>query len=323
MAGVADGDRGEYRYDEYRYAPDAGRYRRASHGWLAELDRLAVHEGLPHQRMGTRAIDEDGWFLLDEHGPEELALRSRLLVERPDDVFACLPGAEAACAETLEVVGGWLRDRGHDLSDHPHPLAAAGLSVQDDLCVMERDAAGWRFTAGMLCFPSYWKLHEKLGHTQEVVHGPVPHFATDLAARMNLFFDRLVPGRIVSRRNWGFSRVPLLFAPDVSVPEPPGAGVGVERLWVRSERQTLRRLPRSGAVLFGIRVQLAPIAALAAYPDVCGRLAAAIDGWSPELLESRGGRHGDVPAVSGWLRAAAGRTTTVRHTAQPPEPFES
>ncbi len=293
------------RFDEYRYAPDAERYRTADHTWLIELDQLAVHSGLPHQRMGTRGVDEDAWFVLDLHAPEELEIRARLLAERPEEVFACLPGAEDAAAETLELLSPWLAARGHTVAHHEHPLAAAGLSVQDDLCLMQRDADGWRLTAAMLCFPSYWKLHEKLGHTQEIVHGPVPHFASDLAEKLTRFFDRLAPGRIASRRNWGFSRYPLLFVPDLSLPELPGAGTGVERLWLRSERQTLRRLPQTGAILFGIRVQLAPLGALAAYPEVCRRLVDAIDGWSPELLESRGGRAGDVPAVRDWLQSKA------------------
>jgi hypothetical protein len=49
-----------------------------------------------------------------------------------------------------------------------------------------------------------------------------------------------------------------------------------ERMRLRVERQTLRRLPRSGAIVFTIRVYLTPLAELG--PGEAGRLAAAIRG---------------------------------------------
>src|SRR6267154_4080244 len=49
-----------------------------------------------------------------------------------------------------------------------------------------------------------------------------------------------------------------------------------ERMRLRVERQTLRRLPRSGAIVFTIRVYMTPLAELG--PGEAGRLAAAIRG---------------------------------------------
>jgi len=114
------------------------------------------------------------------------------------------------------------------------------------------------------------------------------------------FFDRLSPDRIVSRRNWGFSAHPLLFAPDQSALRQPDA-FHPDHLWLRSERQTLRRLPATGAILFTIRVQLAPSAALTRLPDLAARLLEAIKDWTPELVESRGGRYGWIDDVTAWL----------------------
>jgi hypothetical protein len=48
----------------------------------------------------------------------------------------------------------------------------------------------------------------------------------------------------------------------------------VDTLWIRSERQTLRRLPASGAILFTIRVQMTPLTALTQRPDRARDLAA-------------------------------------------------
>ena len=55
-----------------------------------------------------------------------------------------------------------------------------------------------------------------------------------------------------------------------------GSGVGddsAQRYW-RVERQTLRRLPRSGAIVFGIRITLHSVQSLAAWPGAQDALAA-------------------------------------------------
>ncbi len=295
--------------DPADYPVDVEAYRRGDHAWLDELDRVTVHVGEPHQRMATRVADDSAWLPPDGHRRRELLLRRRLLDEAEPEVFGALPGSEAPSEETAAMIGGWLADNHPDawaLPDrgHPHPLARAGLAVQEDLCLLQRDVdGGWRFTAAVICFPTYWRLHEKLGRRQEAVHGPVPHYATDLAVKVNRFFDRLVPGRIVARRNWGFAAHPLLFVPDLDALDQRVAST--EDLWIRSERQTLRRLPASDAVLFTIKVQLAPVTALAERPAVAGRLLAAIEGWSPELLASRGSRYGWLDQLPAWLRTVS------------------
>jgi hypothetical protein len=78
---------------------------------------------------------------------------------------------------------------------------------------------------------------------------------------------------------------PSLFAP---LPPAQPQAERPEDLWLRSERQTLRRLPRSGAVLFTIRVQQARFTALAARPDVAAALAARIRAQPAELTEMNG-----------------------------------
>jgi len=60
-------------------------------------------------------------------------------------------------------------------------------------------------------------------------------------------------------------------APRPAPPEPLP-----EKMRLRVERQTLRRLPRSGAIVFTIRVYMTPLTELG--PDEAGRLASAIRG---------------------------------------------
>ena len=57
------------------------------------------------------------------------------------------------------------------------------------------------------------------------------------------------------------------------------------RVRMRVERQTLRRLPRTGAILFTIRVYLTPLEQLVREPDVPGRMASAIRSWPEDVAK--------------------------------------
>lgn len=78
----------------------------------------------------------------------------------------------------------------------------------------------------------------------------------------------------------GFLRMEGAAASDLA-DAPPDVDPALVRL--RVERQTLRRLPRTGAVVFTIRVYLTPLAQLVQEPGVPGRLASAIRSWPEDV----------------------------------------
>jgi hypothetical protein len=264
----------------------------------AWLDELPLEPGPPWLAMGTRHLDASGWLLPDEDRDRDLVRKAVLLEERHAEVFAALstPEVGAASLEVLELV---LEATGQEtVSPDLHPLDAAGRLVQEDLCVLVLRDGAPHLDAASLCFPSYWRLADKLGRPMLDVHGPVAHYADELAAKVDALLTRLRPERPVWRRNWSIHDDPTYFLPD---PTPPRDVDPPEGLWLRSERQTLRRLTRADAVLFTIRTQQVPLAVLAERPDVARRLAAAIDTWSPEMREYKGG-HGALAALT-WLRS--------------------
>jgi hypothetical protein len=57
---------------------------------------------------------------------------------------------------------------------------------------------------------------------------------------------------------------------------------------LRTERQTLRRLPRSGAIVFTIRTYLTPVERFKDEPGVAKRLAGALRGWGDDIGEYKG-----------------------------------
>jgi dimethylamine monooxygenase subunit A len=210
--------------------------------WLDEL-RLEP-SGPPWLNMGLARVDEGAWLLPDERRDAELALRARLLDQRRDHVFQLRPGTDAAAEELHVLVGA--------PAGAFHPLEAAGRSVQEDLCILTRNDVGQLvLSAACVCFPSHWRLGEKMGRPVATIHAPVPHYEDELAARVDGFIERLRPGTVVARRNWTIHELEDLYAPEC----PTHQGVAPADQWLRSERQTLRTLPASGAVVFTIKTQ--------------------------------------------------------------------
>jgi hypothetical protein len=278
-------------------------YRDGVPDWLDEID-FSISDA--HVRMGTHALGDDQWLLTDHLAEPEIALRRRLLREQRDSVFSCSPVAEAAAEETESLIARWLADRSLPVapSEESHPLARAGAIVQEDLCLMVHHHEAWRLEGAVLCFPSLWILSEKLGLPSGEIHAPVPHFDTELSTRVDAFFDRLLAGKPVWRRNFSLWPTLLLWAPVHSFEDrqllQAAFAESAPEWWIRSERQTLRRLPASGAILFTIKVQMTPIASLKARPDRARALADWFD--SPAGAMRRAQLGTMYNGVQAWLR---------------------
>jgi hypothetical protein len=277
-----------------------------SRDWLDELDPATSP---PFVRMGTRALGGGGRLLGGGDVAAQLAEKHRVLAAHHGEVVAALDGTEVPAAELLAAIRAEIDsvDDGAGPAEATglHPIDEAARLVAEDLCLLVERDGGWVLGAGSVCFPSHWRLTDKLGLSLAAVHGPVPDYATDLADRVDRFLDKLRVGRGVWRRNWTIHADPALHAPDVPPPPDPAitrqdAGV---RLWLRSERQTLTRLPRTQAVVFTIRTQQQPLATLAAHPDLRRRMAEAAEAWPGPQVAYRGGEAIRRPLVA-WLRAA-------------------
>jgi hypothetical protein len=252
---------------------------------IPSLPPQAIHlpfvSGPYRMAMDLVTVPETSWFEIDERYPEEMAEKRRLLTTAPDAVFAVTPGSEAARGEALELMvpaltahyPDWFARTESIVRNHLtgeiwdirliDPLDLAGRLVQEDLCLIQNREEGPVFTAASLCFPSRWRLLEKIGKPLAAVHGPVPLYESRLARPVDRFMHHLKPGHIASRVNWSLLDDPALFQPGGKWRIEASADITAEtvgsRVFLRVERQTLRRLPTTGAVLFGIRVHVYPL----------------------------------------------------------------
>ena len=277
--------------------------------------------------MGLKALHLDDWIEVDEDFAGQLAERRRLLDQRRGEVLGALPESAAGQAELLELLlehlpkrfpGHYRRSNGElaelvtgerfDLAAwRAAPLELAGRLVQEDFCLLQRGEPAYRLVAGVLCFPSHWRLADKLGRPLEVIHEPVPGFAGGLAAIVDRFFANLQVARPVWRVNWSLVDTPQLFLPPEhrALRKVIAAENAGEQLWLRVERQTLRRLPRSGDVLFGIRTHLAPLAAAIDRPAAARALAARVREMPPAMAAYKG-IAAIRDALLSWLESRAG-----------------
>ncbi|SIQ39372.1 Protein of unknown function [Rhizobium sp. RU20A] len=237
--------------------------------------------------IGLRQIEPEAWLTPDAELSAYLAEKRRLLATCRETVLLVEEASLPAQRELLDWLASHLEahhggthrregDRIHvagetvDLGTDP-PILAAGLLVQEDFAIMSPSPEGWRLTAAFIAFPSSWSLPEKFGRTMDEIHEPVPGFGagTRNADLVNRMFDRLPADRIVERFNWSINETGALHTPktkaesEAALPRP----FERDRTFIRIERQTLRRLPRSGALVFSIRIHADPFDILERAPD--------------------------------------------------------
>lgn len=244
-----------------------------------------------HFKIGLKPLDLNRWLEPDDRFAEELEERERLQRDHFGQVFHAEPLSRASQQNVLDLVLEFLeqnfpdcwssdsktitdRIRGRvwvreDFADAP--LLLASKLVQDDLVIMTPGETGYRLTAASVCFPSNWDLTEKAGLHLADIHAPVPGLSGRTGQLIDRIFSTLKTGVPAWRINWSIMTHGALFSPspkgrtltvtDMETPET------CQDWYLRVERQTLRRLPGTGDILFVIRIYHDPFRDLAGHPD--------------------------------------------------------
>ncbi|KAI1100216.1 mannosyl transferase [Jackrogersella minutella] len=278
--------------------------------------------------MGLRSLKHADWIELDNHYPRYHADKAQRIKERGHKCCRTAPEAYPAAIELLEELVDYLPARypsmykrtavgidnlwsgeSFDITKQPlpeDPMQICARLVQDDLAIMiERPDSQYYLLAGAVLLAGFWRLEDKYGMVMSEIHtsGDVPQFKEKLEKGMMNFFRRLKPEELVARNNY-FMQVDDSLGWSWSIGSEDSPHVSwntaeknraIEHHYFRSERQSLRRLPKSGGIVFTIRTYFLPITEIVKEDYVPGRLASAVRSWGDDVSRYKGKeRYGEV-----------------------------
>ncbi|MVM29077.1 DUF3445 domain-containing protein [Spirosoma sp. HMF4905] len=242
-------------------------------------------------RMGTAPLQAHELLIeVDDEYRHEIALKRDLLAQDLRYYFQALPATELAQWDVLERVltetakrypqyfsltqtGDQWHWQNNLLAEEFHfifgdagtlpqaPLDWVGRQVQEDLLILSADGTA-ALVAGQLCFPNGWCMDDKIGQTFLGIHRPAPTMVQPTMQAAHKLLEHIPAHRPIWRASWNFKITDQL---DLSTkysagynnelahlaPTLTSSTVG-DQIFIRIERQTFSRLPRSGAILFGI-----------------------------------------------------------------------
>ncbi|PGH07168.1 hypothetical protein GX51_01955 [Blastomyces parvus] len=289
--------------------------------------------------MGLKRLDQHNWLTIDKNYIEQHKLRDALFRTQRSKVLQCLPEARHACEELLNEVATYLCSRYPTVfemdkdavritktgevfclrnpTNDIEPLeVAARLAMEDFSIVLENDSEQSYLAATASLFPVGWCAMERIGYTIAQMHGPVPLWHKEIEFSVNKFampvprsfLSRLAVDSPMERSSYfiqvtkpGESLSSILFQP---------VGLGhrdvtpcSEDIIIRRERQTFRRLSKSGAIVFGVKTSLTRLQELPL--EELRNLVTEIKSW-PDAVGKYKGRDHWGSAVIEWMETREG-----------------
>ncbi len=273
-------------------------------------------------KMGTSALPSENLIVeIDEHYYEEIILKRRLLQNDHAYYYQASTVTKGAQWEVLEKILNSLTSSypekfqfnknnsscswenkildekinfifGDNSSLPLEPLDWVGRQVQEDLLLLDASSI---LQAGQLCFPSGWDIQWKFQKNFLDLHAPVPSVMGPTLRAADKLIERIPVNKPIARTNWGFRvseqmdfstrhRQNYLKLLDRVAPEINSENAG-EKIFVRSERQTLSRLPESGFVLFTIHTYNSKVKDETKDFDHAKAMLEFVKGAPPELIE--------------------------------------
>lgn len=246
--------------------------------------------------MGLRAIDDRDWLEPGAEYLHRIQLKKELLATQHDRVVHAAQDTWALEVELLQTVMENLQRYHHhhadcsaavaDLEqqiesdprsiDH-RPLDLLTGLIEEDMCLLVEREDDFRLVAGSVCAPSWWELKDKLNLPLTGIHAPVTGLEDKIGRMIRHFLKQLTPHRSYSRANWFLwptARLCLLpgsIEIESRFNQIAEQDVG-EKIFLRIERQTLRRLPQTQAIAFGIKVYVSPLNSLRSCPQLAADL---------------------------------------------------
>ena len=260
-------------------------------------------------KVGLEPIEEAEWLEIDNLFDSEIELKKKLYESHYKEIHQELELSLKSQQELLEVLKTHLKqyhpDRKFTATETSSPLKRASLMVQEDLVLMIPEEEKYFLGAASLCAPSNWSLKEKFNDSLIDLHKFVPSYEKKIGNRVNNIFNKLPNNRIFQRFNWSIYEDASLFQPvkSKSLVErsktitDKNAG---DRLFIRVERQTIRRLPKTQAIAFTIRVHVDPLSSIREDLLLIKGLKKTLKNLSQDMKKYKSVDQIEVPLI-GWL----------------------
>ena len=126
--------------------------------------------------------------------------------------------------------------------------------IPEDILILVPESENYILRSAAVFSPSNWDLKSKINKSLDIIHEPVPGYEKILSTKVNSFLNRLPASRIFERFNWSIYPSEKLFFH----PRYPELINETDKLFLRVERQTFRKLNDSSAIMFTIGVHNYP-----------------------------------------------------------------
>jgi len=231
--------------------------------------------------IGLKPIQKESWLEIDNLFSAEIAEKKQLLKNKRSDVLITPSSSFSIQKEVLTTILEHLQlfhanlfninnetveiIKTKEIYNHqkfPNPLELASLLVQEDLIIMKQIEEDYHLESASLCAPTRWSLQDKFRESLSRIHKEVPGYEQKIGKRVDSIFSNLPDDKIFERFNWSIFDSPELFQPINSKTLVEIRDLRPQELFIRVERQTIRRLKQSKSVLFTVRVHVDPITAI-------------------------------------------------------------
>ena len=218
--------------------------------------------GPPKFEVGLKPIAIENWLFPDDQN-HWLEGKGKLLSLNPKDVYASLGDTEEIQAELAQLV---CAATNQEIANGEPLLIGASRLVSDDLIIMDKRDGVWTLVAATLCAPTFFNAQYAIGKSLSLLHDPIPSGDFDLSGRIARVFDNFAPDMVLERFNWTVQWGDERYTPNGAKLREAAQNAQLNEapnmLYERVERQTIRKLPKTGAVVFTIRIRLSKLSDL-------------------------------------------------------------
>ena len=264
-------------------------------------------------RLGLKPIELSEWLQFESDLTARIEQKKQLVISEAERVLCALPDSIAAQQEYLDVLLTHIKQfhssiyeiagesviskkdsSNYMYSDYQsNPLELASYLIGDDICLLEEESGDYKLVAASVCAPTWWDLPEKMGKPLASIHAPIKNLEEKIGQMIRHFMKNLKVNDCYQRANWFlFTRPELCIFPNSFDFNTDMSNVNIDNiesnLFLRSERQTFRRLPTTNHIAFGIKVYVDSIRIVKQHPEIKEDLICALDTMGAEQKNDLG-----------------------------------